>query len=105
MDGFELHVHERSLHQYRQVFLLAMQEFFEGVRAFRHVLRWWRNKCCVVGPRASDPILGFAEFTRPPLTAASLGQENPVNFSYQSQRERKILAEPTEPMIHRCHII
>src|ERR1700732_376613 len=99
MDGFELHVHERRLHQYGQVFLLAMQKLFEGIQALRHLLRWRRNKCCVAGPRASDPILGFAEFTRTILTATSLGQENLVNFSYQPQRERKILAEPTEPVI------
>src|SRR5882762_10263058 len=105
MDGFELHVHERRLHQYGQVFLLAMQKLFERAHAFHHFLRRWWNKCCVAGPRASDPILGFAELTRTLLTATSLGQENLVNFSYQPQRERKILAEPTEPVIHRCHII
>src|SRR6266571_7530702 len=105
MDGFELHVHERCLHQYGQVFLLAMQKLFEGVQAFRHLLRWWRDKCCVARARASDPVLGFAEFTRTLLTATALGQQNLVNLSYQPQRERKILAEPAKPMTHRCHII
>jgi len=73
-DGFELHVHERCLHQYGQVFLLAMQKLFEGVQAFRHLLRRWRNKCCVAGPRGSDPVLGLAEFTRTLQTATPLGQ-------------------------------
>jgi len=90
MDGFELHVHERRLHQYGQIFLLSMQKLSEDIQAFRHLLRWRRNKCCVPGPCASDPVLAFTEFTRTLLTSAPLGQENLVNFSYQPQRERKI---------------
>src|ERR1700737_4442393 len=105
MDGFELHVHERRLHQYGQVFLLAMQELFERAHAFHQFLRWWWDNCCVAVPRASDPILGFAEFTRTLLTAAPLRQENLVNLSYQPQREREFLAEPAKPVIHRCHVI
>src|ERR1700719_5020519 len=105
MDGFELHVHERRLHQYGQVFLLAMQKLFEGIQAFRHLLRWRRNKCCVPWPCASDPVLAFTEFTRTLLTSSSLGQENLVNFSYQPQRERKIPPEPAKSVIHRGHII
>src|SRR5205814_1211136 len=83
---------------------LAMQKLFEGIQAFRHLLRWRRNKCCVPGPCASDPVLAFTEFTRTLLTSASLGQENLVNFSYQPQRERKIPPEPAKSVIHRCHI-
>jgi hypothetical protein len=62
----------------------------ERVQAFHHFLWWWRDKCCVARPRASDPVLGFTEFTWTLLTAASLGQENLVNFSYQPQRENSL---------------
>src|ERR1700730_187931 len=103
MDGFELHMYECGFEQNRQFFVLAMQELFEHAHAFDQFLRWWWDKCSVAGPRASDPILGFAEFTRTLLTAAPLRQENLVNLSYQPQREREFLAEPAKPVIHRCH--
>src|SRR5579863_10201303 len=105
VNSFKLHMCECGLDQNRQVFVVAMQELFEPAHAFHHFLRWWRDKCCVTGPRASDPVLCFAEFPRTLLTASSFGQENLVNFSYQPQRERKILAEPAKAVIHRGHII
>src|SRR5438477_3598324 len=105
MDGFELHMYECGFDQNRQFFVLAMQKLFERAQAFHHFLGWWWDKCCVAGPRASDPILAFTEFTWMLLTSASLGQENLVNFSYQPQRERKIPPEPAKSVIHRCHVI
>src|SRR5207302_7783967 len=66
-------MYECGFDQNRQFFVLAMQELFERAHAFHHFLRWWWDKCCVSGPRASDPVLAFAEFTRTLLTAAPLG--------------------------------
>jgi len=98
-------MYESCLHQYGQVFLLAVQKLFEQVHAFHHFLRWWRDKWRVTRPCASDPVLGLTEFTWMLPAAALFGQENLVNFSYQPQRERKILAESAKPMIHRCYIV
>src|SRR5208282_2227535 len=105
VNGFELYMHEGRLHEEWQVFRLAMQELFERTHALHDLLRWWRNKCSVAGPRASNPVLCLAEFAGTFLAAAPSGQENLVYFSYQAEREWEIFAESAKTMIHRCHII
>src|ERR1700690_4229764 len=105
VNGLELNVHQGRLYQNRQVFVLAMKELFERTHALLDLLRWGRNKRCVSGPRAHNPVLGLAEFARALLAAASFGQENLVNLANQTKTQRKIFAQSAKSVIHRCHVI
>ena len=83
---------------------LAMEEFFEGAHTLDEFFGRGGNEGGVAGARASNPVLCCAEFAGVLLATAPLGEENVVNFSQESERERKILAEAAQAMIHRGNI-
>src|SRR6202171_865342 len=98
-------MHEGCLHEKGQFCLWARKELFDCGNAFHQFLGWRRNKCSVAGPRATDPVLGLAEFAGPLLAAAPFGQENLVNLPYQTERQREIFSQSAKTGIHRCPII
>ncbi len=57
------------------------------------------------GTCAPDPILETPELSRRPIAPSASGQQDTVNFLYQSQREGKPFPDPAKTMFHNRGII
>ena len=57
MNGFELHMDERSLYQKRQTMFIIVQETLETIQSFQHLGRRWRNKGRIARTTAGNPVL------------------------------------------------
>ena len=105
MDGFELDMHQRGLHQQRKVGSVGVDEGFERAKAVHDPMWWRRHEQRVTGSCAADPVLRAAEFTGILVLAAALCQQDFVDFADQAKRQRKILAQAGQAMVHGGDVV
>src|ERR1700679_916986 len=82
-----------------------MDEGFQLAHAVGHIFggRW--NIGRVTGPTAADPVLAFSELPRLCVAAASLRQENFMNFPDEAKGERKSVPHAPQTMIQGRHVV
>ena len=86
MDGLELDVCKSCSDKQGQVCSLLVKEKFKLAHVLHDAVRRWRNKHSVAGPGAADPVLTTADFTGLIVTAATVREQDVMQFANQPER-------------------
>src|SRR5690606_6737415 len=106
MNGLELHVRQRGLHQRWHLIRQHMQEPLEVAQQRIQSVRWGRHEVRQRGRRTTDPDLALAELARLLAGAAPATQQQRVHFPDQAQGQREVvLAQAPEAVVERGDVV
>src|SRR3984893_6189394 len=105
MYGFELDMHESSLHQNGQFVPLIVKKTLKAVETLHQAFWWRRNERRVPRTVSPDPVLCPAKFARRFVRAAPAPEENRVDLPNEAERKGKSAPEPSQTMLHGSYIV
>jgi hypothetical protein len=105
MDRLELHVRQGRAQEHRHAVALRVKELLELRHALGNRRVWRRHESGVSRSRATNPVLGAAEFARILPASAAAGEEDSVDLSNQAIRKWEPVAQSSETVVERGDVV